>query len=285
MIGLTIGCSILVMLTGVFLYTRDVDDAISIRLNSSSNIVEYEIAEIKEQTTFTVAAMARNLDLIDALAGFDTSNGFRAENGSERVAYIANSLKDLTQVDFCIIIDKNGNVISRTHDPGRFGDSALELPNVAAAFAEAPLQANLSYGVSPVIRLAVSASAPVYDTDENIIGVITLGTRFDAPEFVEKLSNLTECEVTIFLGNERIATTIESGGGAFAVGTRADEHISSVVLAGGTYRGSSGILGREVYTIYSPLNDRSGRTIGMIAIDFYTDEAVDRAFFSGTVGI
>jgi PAS domain S-box-containing protein len=284
MISLTTGCGIAVLITCVLLYSRDVDDAINIRLNSASNIVAYEIAEAKERTTLTASSMARNLDLIDALSSYDRDNSDRSENGSEQVAYIAYRLKEAAQLDFCVVIDNAGHVIARTHDPESFGDRSLHLPNVAAAFG-GETDANFSYGISPIIQLAISASAPVYDNDMNIIGVITLGFRLDDQHFVDKLYTLTGCEITIFLDDERIATTIESEDDSYAVGTKASEHISRTVLAGGTYRGSSGLFGREVFSVYSPLQDRSGKAIGMIAIAYYTAEAINRMIFSVVAGM
>ncbi|MCL2688651.1 MAG: ATP-binding protein [Chitinispirillia bacterium] len=284
MIALSAACGVAVLVTAALLYSRDVDDAISIRLNSAKDIAAYEIAEIKKRASLTASVTARNLDLIDALENYTSANADRKESGGDRIAYIANALKEVTQVDFFIIIDKDGHVISRTHDPQSYGDNSKHLPNVAAAFTGVT-DANFSHGITPVIRLGISASAPVYDADKDVIGVITLGYKLDDRDFVDKLNNLTGCEITVFLGDERIATTIENGNGIYADGTRADGHISEIVLAGGAHYGSAGLLGREVFTVHSPLRDKSGNVIGMLGIAFYTAEAVNRMFHSVIAGI
>jgi PAS domain S-box-containing protein len=283
MITITTACAIAVMLAGVFLYSRDVDDAISIRLDSASNIVEYEIEEIKNRTAVSAATLGRNTDLINALLSYDGSNPDRATNGSEQVTNTAILLKDAVQVDFCVIRDKDGIVVIRTHVPDEYGDDSSHIPDVMAAF-NGITNPNLSHSINPAVRLSVTASAPIYSENDEVIGTITLGTRLEDQNFVYKLKRLTGCEITIFLADERIATTIETEDGTYAIGTNAGQHISEIVLSGGTHYENDGLFGREIYAVYAPLINNNGETVGMTAIAFYTDEAVNRMIFSVVAG-
>ncbi|RKI39662.1 HAMP domain-containing protein [bacterium D16-51] len=86
----------------------------------------------------------------------------------------------------------------------------------------------------------------------------------DKTELLDKLKELTECEFTIFHGNERAYTTIQQDGKR-AVGTKLSEDIAKKVLEQGeSYIGQTKILGTDHLCSYVPTKDADGQVTGLI---------------------
>jgi len=74
---------------------------------------------------------------------------------------------------------------------------------------------------------------------------------------------------TIFLGDTRIATNVmKPDGSGRAVGTKLarNEAYQAVLGEGKSFRGKVEILGEPYYTVYDPIKDKSGTTIGMVLV-------------------
>jgi len=122
------------------------------------------------------------------------------------------------------------------------------------------------------VRFSVRGGAPIYDAGGALVGAVTVGFRLDTLDIVDMLGELTGCEVTFFLNDERVATTILQDDGERAVGIVADERISRIVLGGQPYKGRANILGRSAYVYYIPLRDAGGNILGMLFVGEYTAE-------------
>jgi len=259
MIALTaIGC-IAVLISSMFLYRRELNDAMFSKIDVATTVALNEIEDYKKKAQVAAFAMAGNQELVDALAGGDR----------ESILRITNALKVMAQVDYCTILDTNGIVISRTHAQENFGDSLAHLPHVIQALA-GHSEATIAQGVT--IRLGTYAGAPIYDLDMQMVGVVSLGFRLDTQEFVYKLKDLTACDITVFLHDERISTTVFDEEGLYAIGTRAPEDIAELVLSGGTYTGILHLFGTNILTRYIPLFGENNNVVGMLFVGFDTAE-------------
>lgn len=88
----------------------------------------------------------------------------------------------------------------------------------------------------------------------------------DNNEFVEKIKEETGDEVTIFLNDTRIATTVVDNGKK-AVGTKAAKEVIDMVLTGNKeYIGNAKVLNRPYEVKYVPIRDKENKTVGMIFI-------------------
>jgi hypothetical protein len=58
--------------------------------------------------------------------------------------------------------------------------------------------------------LNASAAAPVLDGGGGLAGVVSLGFALDNQDFVDRLKKMTGCEIGVFLGDERVASTFSS---------------------------------------------------------------------------
>lgn len=83
-------------------------------------------------------------------------------------------------------------------------------------------------------------------------------------DIVDHVKTLTGDEITIFQGNTRVATTVKKEDGQRAVGTKVDPKVEQQVLVGNTnYIGEAPVVGVLHQTIYVPIKNGQGETIGM----------------------
>jgi len=241
------------------LFSRELDSSMRDKIDVAVNIVEQEIEYLLDKAHFAAFAISSNKDLIESLKTGDLEN-------IVETAYI---LKALSQIDYLVIADKDATVFIRTHDPENSGDSIAGLPQAKAAL-DGRVESFIIQGIT--IPLAAAAGAPVYDENMNIIGIVSLGFMLSDQELVYKLKDLTGGEITFFRNDERVASTVLSTDGTYAIGTAADEHISEAVLAGESYFGRIKLFGENVLALYSPLIGVDDSIIGMICVGFYTVE-------------
>lgn len=91
---------------------------------------------------------------------------------------------------------------------------------------------------------------------------------------IDRVGDITGETATIFALEPdngdfwRRSTNIVKPDGSRAVGTPLgiDGPVHPVVLSGRTYRGEATILGKEYYTIYFPIQDRSGAVVGILYV-------------------
>ncbi|MCY6369313.1 methyl-accepting chemotaxis protein [Clostridium ganghwense] len=85
-------------------------------------------------------------------------------------------------------------------------------------------------------------------------------------EFVDLIKEKTSDEVTIFLNDTRISTTVEEQGKR-AVGTKASsEVVQKVLKEGNIYKGQANVLNTLYEVKYAPIKDKNGQNIGMFFI-------------------
>jgi len=254
---LTVGCGIAVLLSSIILYGVETDSAMQDKMSVAHMVVEHEISNMKAQARVAAIGMASNPDLIAALES----------NERDRILYTANALLSITSLDYCVIIDNEGYVITRTHDPGNYGDNVAGLPHVRSALTGAT-EAYIIQGIT--IPLAASAGSPIYDQNNDLIGIVSLGFRLDNQNLVYTFKNLTGCEVSLISNGERIASTLIDEDGTSAHGSRVDEGISGQVLAGNQYTARMQLYGRDILATFTPLYGVENEIVGMIFVGYYT---------------
>jgi len=149
------------------------------------------------------------------------------ERNSRAIIELLTSLIALYGVDYYIITDNEGTVLARTHYPEKHGDSILGLHNVADALAGI---VSTYYESGEDIKIAVCSGAPVYNAAGALIGVISAGIRLDTNEAVDRLKEQFNTEVTVFLEDVRVATTIKMNGERI-LGTRLYPEVAEIVMS------------------------------------------------------
>jgi len=263
MVSLVIACGVTVLIASMLLFSNALNNAMRERLRVAINIVEHEIEEIKARAYVAAIGVANNPTLINALKN----------NDRDALIVIANRLAELLQVDYCTILDNEGTVIKRTHAPDRYDDNIAHLPQVRSALA-GKTGAHIIQG--PIVRLGISAGRPIFDDDMNMIGIVSLGFRLDTPDVTERLRNLTGCEITLYMNDERVSSTLLNEDGTDILGTTAGECISDLVLNGTPLISRKKLFGNDVLALYVPLFGEDDVIVGMLFAGYYVVEDISR---------
>jgi len=259
MILLTVVCGIAVLVSSILLYNRELNEAMYKKINIAQNIVEEEIAELLNKAYIIAASMRYHQNMNEALAGNDIAS----------VALIASSLRDMAQLDFCTVVDKNGIVLTRVHEPENYGDDFSGLPHIKSAL-NGVVESSIIQGVT--IRLGVMAGAPIYDNDNNIVGAISLGFRLDSQNFAEKIKRVSGAETSVFVNDIRVAATTYDETGSYALGERIDNDIIEKVSTGEYYTIRIQPLGRNAIARYIPIIGADESILGIISVGLFIDE-------------
>jgi methyl-accepting chemotaxis protein len=217
-----------------------------------------------ENAAYTAALIAENEEVVSSLSEF-----LGSESESSRVGLLraARETARGSGVEFVAITDAEGKVLMRTHEPANFGDLISDQANVRQALA-GNKYTTLETGTT--IKLSIRSGAPIKNSEGKIIGAVSAGYRMDQSEMLEKMKNMILTDITIFLGDTRIATTIQDKKGEFAVGTKAPANISAMVLNGEEYKKSSRIDGKSTRVWYSPMHNAENEIIGILSNELDT---------------
>ncbi|MDT8899923.1 methyl-accepting chemotaxis protein [Anaeroselena agilis] len=208
------------------------------------------LEDYKKQAAAGAAIMAAYPGIGQAIEARDTA----------AVVRLLGPVAKRTGVDSLTVSDAKGIVIARTHDP-KTGDSVANQANVRQA-----LQGSIFSAVEPgtIIRLSVRAGAPVKNAEGKVVGVITPGFTVSNDKIVDEVKRLFGTDATLFLGDERVSTTIIKDGKRL-VGTKLYGEIAAKVLGEGKkYTGKADILGMQYVTAYMPLFGVDNKPIGVI---------------------
>lgn len=152
---------------------------------------------------------------------------------------------------FAIFVDKSGNVIWKS-------DNAT-----AASF-----DYTASTGGNEVDHYVTGDSAmPLYYVSGKAVdgGAIYAGVDFSGTDYLDTVKATVEADVTLFLGDTRLSTTVLNADGTRAVGTAMSEKVKKAVIDNGeTYEGRADILGETYYCCYYPFYDSDGTLIGAL---------------------
>ncbi|MCL2638707.1 MAG: ATP-binding protein [Oscillospiraceae bacterium] len=272
MIALTVACGVAVLASSMLIFSGELNNAKHDKIEAAVTVLENEIREMQIRAQVAAFGMASNPDLIEALINDDL----------DAIIYLANTLKTMTQIDFCNIVNNEGYVITRTHAPDIYGDNISNQPHVELAL-EGYSETVITQGA--VILLGVYAGAPIYDTENNLIGVISLGFRLDVQDFAYRLKELTGCEISAFLSNQRISTTLFDEEGTYALGGYAPEDVSRIVLTGEVYTGNVAVFGNNLLAQVVPLYGIDEQVMGMIFVGYDTAEDDSKILLFFAIGV
>ncbi|HWR41026.1 MAG TPA: cache domain-containing protein [Patescibacteria group bacterium] len=215
-------------------------------VNGLNNIIE----EYKKDAANYATIFSKIPDIAQSVETQDT----------EALMPLLVSLEKDSGLDFIAVTDASGVVLLRTHTLQK-GDNIVQQVNVQSALDGVT---NASLGPDPAIRLAIQAGAPLRNDRGNIVGVVLVGYDAAKDKIVNRVKKLFNTEATLFLGDERVSTTILKENQR-AVGTKLNDVVLAKVLGEGqTYVGRAEILETEYMTAYLPVLGADGKPIGVL---------------------
>ena len=263
-----IAVSLLVLLTATtiavpatYFFSNELEAVYSETANKGVEGLKNELEQRRTNAMRDVTVLAKNPSVIRAMQEKGAADAL--------IRVLAPSVKEFN-MDFLTVTDESGKVIVRIHDQSK-GDNIAKQLNVQKALS-GTVFGTIEEG--PVIKFSARAGAPVQDEQGKIIGVISGGYDITKDAFLDQVKKLYGTDVTIFLGNERVATTLLKDGKRI-IGTELNEQISTVVLKQGqNYKVRADILGMDYFTSYLPLLGKDDKPIGVLFAGVSTDSFI-----------
>jgi two-component system NtrC family sensor kinase len=281
------------------------------------------------------------LDHVDNVMRFTAARLFlrdeEALNGGMSQEYINElvRVRESEGLDILTITDKDGFVVLRTTNLQSAHDSLIydeivqlvlknQLPVAATSIVSAdqlqrelPLLAEKAHFLfidtpmaryRPVIEeksgMVLKAAAPIFDTQNNFIGVVYGGILLNRNyEIVDKIKETIFQNVvyqgkdigtaTIFQDDLRISTNVRNTDGDRAIGTRIAEDVyNQVVIKGEPWIGRAYVVNDWYITAYEPIRDINNKIIGILYVGIleqkYTDienQTVRAFLFASLIGV
>jgi sensor histidine kinase regulating citrate/malate metabolism len=224
------------------------------KMISNVSSLNLHLSESSSNSRAAAVSMAANSQVIQAVAKRDT----------EELVRILTPTLELYRVNYYTITDNKGVVIARTHEPENYGDLSSERLRTIWDALEGRVVTYFEEG--PLIRVSIRTGVPVYDTDGVLVGVVSAGVRFDTIEEVHLLKELFSADVSVFLENTRIATTIVRDG-ELIIGIDLEPQLAEIVIKNKTeYLGPADVVGVRFMTFYKPFINAYGEAFAGIFV-------------------
>ena len=211
------------------------------------SVVGMNVLENKLDEKMT--AIRTNYDSWSSQSSFVSAMTFRNET------YFADEWKNLSssEGDFCAISDIKGNILYKSDN---YPFTSFDLGAVAAG-------TNTVKGIylyDDVLCLLCSGQISA----NGVTSGLTVGFKLDSSDWLDDLKKMINCDVTIFKGNTRYATTItDPSNNQRIVGTTMASNIENTVINGkSTFQGKTTIVGKPYYVSYEPMYDVNKNVIG-----------------------
>ena len=221
--------------TQFYQYTnRLVDD----RLRINAGILQARFNEAGNDTRMEALAAAADPGIIQAIQERDTQEMVR----------ILNERMEAARVSFYTVLDHEGTVWARTHDPGNFGDSMWRFEYVQDVILNGTTV--LTNEPGNTIRVSVRTTTPIVDENGVLVGVMSVGVRWDDNALLDSLNERYGAEFTVFHGEEAVNTTLRENGRRANV---ADIAMPSDVIRGQEHFGTVDFFDIPFSSYYMPL--------------------------------
>ena len=282
-IGSTVLVFILMVVTiSLFLYDNFARYSYNVyenNLNIGINSINLYLNNQKNNTSIAAVSISEDREVMRDLQ----------MNNMDALQRHLNRFMAIHDINYVIVLDPQGKIIFHTSHPDTVG---LDYSN-KHIFYDALQGKNSSFFVSDVYsKLAISSGAPVYNDEEELIGIIITNYQMDLYERVVYLRETFGFDVTIFEGDKRIHTTITQDGVPI-VGTHLDPKIAEIVINGRqNFTGRAEVFGFPYLANYQPIIDTNGNVFAIFFIgiplsdlDVFSYGALYRGLILGFIGI
>jgi len=247
------------------------DHLVEERIVAASRTAQAYLDNLKERNLITTRVIAASQSIIEYVSNWN-NNVNRAQSRGGLSLYLSSLKIDYGMTDI-VVTDREGNVVLRTYDPHRYGDSGLALPPVTAALLHG--EASVNYAATANMQVGLSSTAPILDNGD-AIGAITAMVNMGTIEFVESLARILNAAVTVFSGYTSVASTLYLQPGIRAIGTHAAPHIREAVIEQGQeVKIPLALFGIPHHAFYFPLMGWGDAPVGMFFVGISTLRPID----------
>jgi len=247
-----------------------VDNLTDDRIEAAFGSIEAYLGRLEAYNEMTTRAIASSQDISNYVRFWNS--GVQTPAVREVIMnYLNNSLEEL-EVDAFVVLDAEGTVILRTHDPDNHSDSGRVAPTFVRALDQG--EVSTAYASTSAISMSLTSAAPIIMSGE-IIGAISAVISMDTDYFVDHFSEYFNAEITVFRGSERVATTVRDQFGNRLLGTDAEQSVVDDVINNGEIIRTEVELDSDTFHVYYlPLPGWDGVPIGMFSIGFSNAHAI-----------
>ena len=196
----------------------------------------------------------------------ENDDGFTTAMASKKPKKIEASFAQASKSPsvFAIVCGNDGAVIYQSENAPASVDASAYINNSFNGYIKDEANMTLYY---------VCARSVENLMGENI-GVSLIGVDMSDPSCVDSIKEIIGAEVTIFLGDTRLNTTVISDDGERAVGTQMSDKVRQTVLENQEYyEGRADILGHAHFCCYEPWYDADGNLLGAVFSGINTVES------------
>ena len=239
------------------------------RIETVTQMADSYFDSLDELNQMTVYALSNNRNLISLVQDWNNRVN-RTQTRQDLLQYLTSRRSDLG-VNHFVVVDNEGDVILRTQELDRYGDSGLVSAAIATAFNYGRI--TTVFSSTGALPMALSSAAPLL-YDGEIIGTITvLRTMYEA-DFVDSISNDFNADAIVFRGYTSITSTFFDEREQRILDIQAPEDIAEIVLQ----RGQSVSVEKELFGVpylayYFPLIGWGGNPVGMVFFGLSIEEA------------
>lgn len=202
---------------------------------------------------------------IRLLTSQPTLVGYVQDHDHSHVLYMVNPILHKAEYDILDVIDEQGAVLARAHDPSQFGDSVADRIAVQRALAgETDVLLQEVGSEEGVDSWSLQAFAPLRSRG-SVVGAVMGGWNID-DEFASQIKGLTDREVVFTIGDTVIASTAEDGQGDSLTHTLIPTTVWEHVLSGDTFVGEVSMGGIRSVVAFAPLYGQNGEILGSIGV-------------------
>ena len=199
MIGVAVFGVAALLTAVIILFSHSVDSNIEDEFDRVTLEVTRHIESLKSISNSSTRYFANDFVIVHSM-------GKEKNIFLNRMAQLLND----TSVDFCGFVDDNemGLLLpQRYRSLDVFEDDLSKMTSIQYALSRRwGYMTTLDYGTT--VKLSVCTGVRVHYSDGSILGAIVTGFRLDTDELVDELKSLTGCEISIFIENELISTTL-----------------------------------------------------------------------------
>ncbi len=182
------------------------------------------------------------------------------QSAPDRLIPVLNQAVATTGVDRIVITDNQGNPVAQNEVAGGATAAVAQWPETQQALSGKTVS---SFAADPEAQLTVRAAVPIKRANA-VLGTVVVSYSLIKPEIVDGVKRQFGTDVTLFLGDTRVNTTILKDGERLN-GTKLKPEVAQVVLERKEqYAGPTDILGLPYLTSYQPLLGLDGRAIGVV---------------------